>query len=90
MFDVRYKELRLIPSKSAMRELVEYGLRLDDCRQILEEGYEAPRRRAEGTEEKWIDKGGKTYSVVIVKSFNYFYDEEVYLIIHVGKFGRGN
>ena len=39
-------------------------------------------------EEKWLNVGKKTYNVVVVKSFNNFYNEEVYLITHVGRFSR--
>lgn len=70
MFDVRYRGLRLIPSKSAGRELLEYGLMIADCKEILENGYE-PRKRGRNTIEKWMDFGNKTYNVVIVKSYNY-------------------
>ena len=87
MFDIRYKGLKLIPSKSAARELAFHGFTLNDCKDILENGYQ-PRKRKEGTEEKWLDYGNKTYNVVIVKSFNYFYDEEVYLVIHFGMFTK--
>ncbi|MEK6857799.1 MAG: hypothetical protein AABX39_04400 [Nanoarchaeota archaeon] len=86
-FDIRYKGLKLIPSKSAMSEMNYLGLMLYDCKIMLEEGYAAPRKRAEDCEEKWFNKRNKTFNIVIVKSFNYFYNEEVYLITHVGCFG---
>ena len=88
MFNMRYKSLLLIPSKSAMREMMQLGLTLADCKEMLEKGYDAPRTRAQDTEEKWFDKRNKTYNVVIVKSFNYMFNEEVYLITHVGEFTR--
>ncbi len=88
MIDLKYKGLILIPSKSAAREMIKHGLMIIDCKEILENGYNAPRKRSENIEEKWVDRGNKTYNVVIVKSFNYFYKEEVYLIMHVGKFTR--
>ncbi len=87
-FDVRYKGLRLIPSKSAIDEMFRLGLMIHDCKMILENGYDAPRRRAEGCEEKWFSKKNKIINVVVVRTFNYFYNEEVYLITHVGCFGR--
>lgn len=87
MFYLRYKGLRLIPSKSAGIELIKYGLMVEDCKDILERGYE-PRKRGKDTIEKWFDKGNKTYNVVVVKSYNYLYNEEVYLIKHVGKFTK--
>ncbi len=87
MFDVRYRGLRLIPSKSAGRELIKHGLMIADCKEILENGY-SPRKRKKNAEEKWLDRGNKTYNVVIVKSFNYLYNEDVYLITHIGKFTK--
>ena len=87
MFDVRYNGLRLIPSKTAGRELLKYGFMLEDCKEILEQGY-SPRKRKKGTIEKWMDYGKKTYNVVAVKSFNYLYNEEVYLVIHLGEFTK--
>lgn len=83
----RFEGLRLVPSKTAGRELAEYGFDADDCREILEMGY-SPRKRAEGTVEKWLDFGRKTYSAVVVKVFSCFYNEEVYLIKHFGMFAR--
>ena len=41
-----------------------------------------------GVIERWLDKRNKTFNVVVAKSFNYFYNEEVYLVIHVGKFTK--
>ncbi len=87
MFNITYKGLRLIPSKSAAEELLRYGLTIDDCKEILENGYE-PRKRGKDTAEKWMDSRNKTYNVVVVKSYNYFYKEEVYLITHVGRFTK--
>lgn len=48
MFDVRYKGLRLIPSKTAGRELIKYGFMIEDCKEILEKGY-SPRKRGKET-----------------------------------------
>ncbi len=87
MFGVLYKGLKLIPSKSAARELLKHCLMLADCEEILENGYE-PRKRGKDTVEKWMDFGNETYNVVVVKSYNYFNKEEVYLIKHVGKFTK--
>jgi len=87
MFNVAYNGLRLVPSKSAGRELLKYGLMIEDCKEILENGY-APRKRSKDTIERWMDFGNKTYNVVIVKSYNFLYREDVYLIKHVGKFTK--
>ena len=88
MFNVRYNNLTLIPSNAAINELLKHGLMLSDCKEILEHGYSAPRKRKRGIEEKWLDKGNKTYNVVIARSFNFWYNEHVWLIIHVGRFSR--
>lgn len=87
MFNIRYKGLRLIPSKSAAEEMLRHGLTIEDCKEILENGYE-PRKRKKDTTEKWMDFGHKTYNIVIVKSYNHLYKEEVYLITHGGRFTK--
>ena len=88
MFEVRFKGLRLIPSKSSSDEMIKLGLMLYDCKNLLEKGHKAPRKRAKYTEEIWSDKGNKTYNLVIVKLFNHFYNEEVYVITHLGIFTK--
>jgi len=45
MFNIQYKSLRLVPSKSASPELIKLGLILRDCRFILENGDDASRKR---------------------------------------------
>ena len=70
-----------------MRELTKYGLTVDDCKEILENGY-SPRKRGKNTIEKWMDVGNKTYNVVVVESYNYQHKNEIYLIKHVGRFSR--
>ena len=87
MFCSRYRKLRLIPSKSAAEELIKYGLMIEDCKDVLENGYE-PRKRGKNVIEKWLDVGNKTYNVVVVRSHNYLYEEDVYLITHVGEFTK--
>ncbi len=82
-----YQGLSIIPSRSAMRELSRYGLDAEDCKEILEQGY-SPRKRGKKTVEKWLDVGKKTYNVVVVRSYNYQFKEEIYLIKHVGRFSR--
>lgn len=85
---LRYRGLHLIPSKSAVRELMEYGLTLGNCKTILEKGYAAPRKRSKMTEEIRLNAGKNTYNIVIAKSFSHFYKEEVWLVVHVGRFTR--
>ena len=84
---VKYCGLKLISSKHAERELLKYGLMLEDCKAVLEDGY-APRKRGEDTIEKWMDYQNKTYNVVVVKTYNEFHREYIYLIKHVGRFTR--
>ncbi len=88
LFSVKYKGLRIAPSLSAMRELMQEGKTLIDVIEILENGYDAPRKRAEGTIERWMDKGNKTYNIVITNNYDQFTREEVWVLIHFGKFGR--
>jgi hypothetical protein len=87
MFDVRYLGLRLVSSRAAMREMMFYGMSILDCKDILEEGY-SPRKRAADTVERWLDVGSKTYNAVVVRLYNGFFGEYVWLITHVGRFTR--
>lgn len=88
MFKDRYKGLRIVVSDSAMRELIKEEKTLYDVVNILEEGYDAPRKRKSGTIEKWLDKGNKTLNAVIVKDYNEIMKEDVWVLIHLGKFTR--
>ncbi|MBI5635513.1 hypothetical protein HY993_00950 [Candidatus Micrarchaeota archaeon] len=88
MLEQFFDGLRLITSYSAEREMLELGLRIRDCLESLENGYEPSRTRGKNTIEKWLDEGSKTCNVVAVRSYNYLLGEEVYLITHVGRFGR--
>lgn len=58
---------------------------LYDVVQILEEGYDAPRKREKGTIEKWLDKGNKTFNVVTVKDYDEIMKEDCWVLIHFGK-----
>ena len=88
MFSDKYQGLRIAPSMSATRELMKYGKTMFDVVDILEEGYDAPRKRKEGTIERWLDKGNKTYNVVIVRDYHETLKEEVWVLTHFGKFTR--
>lgn len=85
---LRYLGLKLIPTKSAKDELFKYRLTLQNCKAILESGYNTQRKRSTNTIEKWYNKGKKTYNIVILKDTNYFLNEDVWLIIHIGRFTR--
>ena len=52
MLNIRYKRLRLIPSDSAIRELMKYGLSIGDCKEILVNGYEPTRKRGKNVEKR--------------------------------------
>ncbi len=84
--DVRYKGLRIVPSASAMRDLMKQGRTLAHAAEVLERGYGAPRKRGRGKSEKWLDKGRKTYNAVIAKSHHD--REDVWILIHFGRFTR--
>ena len=86
--DVRYKGLRLFPSTTAMRELMQEGKDLYFVLKILEQGYNPGTKRSKGIIEKCWDRGSKTYKVVVVKDYHNVNKEWVYVIIHFGKFGR--
>lgn len=88
MFDVRYKGLRIAVSKAGMRELVKEGKTLLDVVDVLERGYESPRKRGKEIIEKWLDAGGKTFEAVIARDYNEILKEEVWVLIHFGRFGK--
>ena len=88
MFNEEYLDLKINISDSAMRELIKHEKTLYDVVKILEEGYEAPRKRKKGTIEKWYDKGNKTFNVVIIKSYNVIMHRECWVLVHFGRFTR--
>lgn len=88
MFGSTYKDLRIAVSHSAMQELMKQGMVVSDVVEILEAGYNAPRKRKRGTIEKWLDIGKKTCNVVIVRDYHDIMKEECWTLIHVGKFIR--
>ena len=88
MFNEKYKGLRIAISHSAMQELMQEGKTIYDVVEILENGYDAPRKRKQGTIEKWLDKGKKTYNAVIVKDYHEILKEDCWVLTHFGKFSR--
>ena len=88
MFNEKYKGLRIAISHSAMQELMQEGKTIYDVVEILENGYDAPRKRKSGTIEKWINKGKKTYNAVIVKDYHEILKEDCWVLVHFGKFSR--
>lgn len=88
MFSEQYQGLRIAVTDSAMRELVNEEKTLYDVVRILEEGYDAPRKRKAGVIEKWLDVGNKTFNVVIAKDYDEIMKENCWVLIHFGKFTR--
>jgi len=86
--DVRYKNLRIVVTFAAGRELMKEEKTIPDIINMLERGYDAPRKRQAGTIEKWFNKGKKTYNIVIVKDHHFTLNEDVWTLIHFGKFTR--
>jgi hypothetical protein len=71
-----------------MRELMEEGKTLDDVVEVLEKGGDAPRKRGKDVLERWLGRGRKTYNAVVVKEYNATLREDVWLLVHFGKFSR--
>lgn len=88
MFCARYERLRIAVSHSAMSELMKENKTLRDVIEILEQGYDAPRKRKTGTIEKWLNEGRKVFNVVIIKSYDEIMKEECWVLVHFGKFTR--
>lgn len=88
MFSERYKGFRIAVSNAAMRELMKHEKTLSDVVEILETGFDAPRKRKEGTIERWLDKGSKTWNAVIVKDYHEILQEECWVLIHFGQFTK--
>lgn len=84
----RFKGLRIIVSDSAMQELFKHGKDLYDVVEVLETGYDAPRKRKVSIIERWLDKGRKTYNAVVALSYNEAMKEECWVLVHFGRFGR--
>ncbi len=80
-----FRDLPLVPSRSAMNELYNNSLDLYAVLDVLEHGYDCSKgRRSKGILERCLDKGKKTIRVVVAKSYNYSLDSEVWVITHVG------
>ena len=88
MFSEQYKGLRIAVSNAAMRELMKHEKTIFDVVQILETGFDAPRKRKEGTIEKWLNKGNKTWNAVVVKDYHEILRDECWVLIHFGQFTR--
>ena len=84
-FGVKWKNKFLRPSKHAYFEMANLGLDLYDIQSILELGYNCNKqKRSKDTIEKCFKKGKKEFKVVIIKSYSFDIDDDVWLIKHVG------
>lgn len=88
MFMIKYQGLRIAPSLSAMQELMREEKTLYDVVEILEQGYDSPRRRKPDVIERWLDVGDKTFNAVIGQSYDDVMKEDIWVLIHFGKFTR--
>ena len=86
MFCEKYQGIRIAVTNAAMIELVKEGKTLYDVVTILDEGYDAPRKRKPETIEKWLNLGNKTFNVVIAKDYDEIMKEDCWVLIHFGKF----
>lgn len=68
--------------------MMKEGKALDEVSKILNCGYNAPRKRKKDTIERWLDAGNKTYNAVIAKDYNEISREEIWVLIHFGKFTK--
>ncbi len=84
----RFRGRRIDPSHAALIELMKEGKTLHYVADVLELGYDAPRKRKRGTVEKWLDRGKKTYNAVIAESYREQTKEQIWVLIHFGKFTR--
>lgn len=89
MQDITYNGLRIEPTLSASRELMEQGKDLYDVLKIPENGYDcSPSKRKSNIIEKGLRRGNKEYRVVLAETEVIYPDrsrEKVFRIIHFGK-----
>ncbi len=90
MFDVRFKGLRIEVTLAAGRESVSENIDLNDIAEILENGYDCGTgKRKEGTVERCLRRGNKVFKAVVVQTsvrYSDGFQEDVWRLIHVGKF----
>jgi hypothetical protein len=89
MLSPKYKGLQIIPSRSAMKEMVDIGMDLWDIFDVLNSGYDSSTsKRKDGILERCKDKGNKTTKVVVARSHNWALDNDVWVVTHVSKYTR--
>jgi hypothetical protein len=82
-FGVKWKGKYIRPSKSATREMIEFGMDLNDVVEMLDTGKDG-ENRDKNTIEKYIMDGRKKITVVAVLTFAYDIQDEIWLIKHLG------
>ena len=89
MLDITHNGMRIEPTLSASRELMDEGKDLYDVLKILEEGYDcSASKRGKNIIEKCWKKGNKEYKVVLAETEVTYPDgfrEKVLRLIHFGK-----
>lgn len=80
--------MALVPTRAAANELAEVGGDLWLVRDVLERGYDcASRDRKRGELEKCFRRKDGLYKVVVAKSHSRLLREDVWVIVHVARFG---
>ena len=80
-----YQNIPLIPSRSAMTELYDNNMDLNDVLGVIESGYDCPKgKRSKEKIERCLDQKRKTIRIVIAKSYSDYFASEVWVVIHVG------
>lgn len=89
MEDMTYRGMRIEPTLSASRELMEHDKGLYDVLKILKNGYDcSPSKRKGNLIEKGLRRGNKESRVVLAETEITYPDksrESVFRIIHFGK-----
>jgi len=68
-----------------MEELFTNKMDIFNVLEVIESGYDCARsKRAKNTIERCVDRKGKTIRVVVVKSFSFSMNSDVWVITHVG------
>lgn len=84
-----WQGLQLKNTKASYHELEELGMDLSNVVNILENGYDCSRsKRREDLYERCVNWYNKTIKVVVVKTFDTDLDAWVWVVLHVGMFGR--
>lgn len=82
---VKWRNLPIIPSHSAMNELFRYGMDLQDVKQVLEEGADcAESKRSSGTYERSLRVKDRIIKVVVAESYNFSLKTDCWIVVHIG------